>query len=268
MNNLDYLHQLLKGYEGRQVNMTIAPNDAMKNEWYFQVGRSAVEVVLAALGLTRVRRIGKVLDLPCGHGRVLWHLISLFPDAQFQACDLDKDGVDFCAGTFGAKPVYSREELSEVDFDEQFDLIWVGSLFTHTPLEKTRRWTAHLAKFLSPQGIVIATVHGRWCLHVHKVAPYIIEDRWKEIVEDFAVQGYGYRDYPQSESHQFVGSSFGVSVARSHVIIKALEEIPGVRLYSYLERGWADHQDVVVYGRPAHDLLWKQMAQVNQANSS
>ena len=231
----------------------------MNNEWYFQVGRSAVDNILIAMASSRLQSVQKVLDIPCGHGRVLRHLACLFPGAEIHACDLDKAGVDFCASTFGAIPFYSQEELTQVDFGTQYDLIWVGSLFTHTNREATRRWAAHLAKFLSPRGIVVATLHGRWCQSVHKVSPYIAEDRWQAILGDYSTFGYGYRDYPKAESHSFISGSYGVSLAKPHAILSDLEEIPGTRIYLYIERGWSDHQDVVAYGRPKYNAPWPGM---------
>jgi SAM-dependent methyltransferase len=228
----------------------------MNNQWYFEVGRSAVEVVMAAGSASMLRAVNRVLDLPCGHGRVLRHLVRLFPDAAFDACDLDQDGVEFCAATFGARPIVSVADLTAVDFGAAYDLIWVGSLFTHTSAARTTAWLAHLAKFLTPQGVVVATVHGRWCEHVHRVAPYIAEERWRKILDEYWASGYGYADYAAEESHDYIPGSYGVSLARPYVLVKMVEEIPGVRLLMYAERAWADHQDVIAFGRPAYDRPW------------
>ncbi|MCK7531730.1 MAG: hypothetical protein MZV63_12245 [Marinilabiliales bacterium] len=32
------------------------------------------------------------------------------PDAEISACDLEIEGVNFCAEQFGAKPIYSQED--------------------------------------------------------------------------------------------------------------------------------------------------------------
>ena len=259
MFNLDLVNSALQRYSRATIDHRISPNDSMNNQYYFPVGRSAVEVIALALMASQISSVTKVLDVPCGHGRVLRHLIHLFPQAEFHACDLDADGVAFCASTFGAKPIHSREELSEVDFGARYDILWVGSLFTHTAQNVTRRWAAHLAKFLTPQGIVVATVHGRWCQQVHKVAPYIGQDRWQGILDDFTSTGFGYRDYLREESHTFISGSYGISLAKPHSTIRLLEEIPGVRIYLYVERAWTDHQDVVAYGHPAYDSPWPTM---------
>ena len=83
------------------------------------------------------------------------------PSARLGAGDIDHDGVDFCAATFGATPVYGREDPADVEIDAPYELIWCGSLFTHLPPE---RWEGFLALFeraLAPGGLLVFTTHGR-----------------------------------------------------------------------------------------------------------
>jgi cyclopropane fatty-acyl-phospholipid synthase-like methyltransferase len=259
MHNSELILDMIKNYDATAIEKQISPNDAMNNEWYFSVGRSAVEVIIAACTSSTIQAVNNILDLPCGHGRVLRHLVRLFPKSKIDACDLDMDGVNFCATTFGANPTYSHEELTEVDFPNRYDIIWIGSLFTHTSQEVTSRWLAHLSKFLTPQGIIIATFHGRWCQYVHQVAPYIKEDAWQGILNDYSSMGYGYRDYLREENHPFIQGAYGISLVKPHVTIQILENIPDIRIFLYMERGWADHQDVVVFGHPSFNKLWPGM---------
>jgi SAM-dependent methyltransferase len=256
MFNSEYLRACHDAYASTDIDKRISPTETMFNPWYFSVGRSAVEVVLAACAASWVTDVRRVLDVPCGHGRVLRHLTKLFPGAQFDACDLDEDGVRFCAETFGARPVVSNPDLSAVDFGAKYDIIWVGSLFTHTPQHVTQRWLEHLAKFVTEKGLVIATFHGRWSEHVHKVHPYISEESWKSIRSQYDQGGYGYCDYKGTEGHEYIESGYGISLSKPSTIIRMIEAIPGVRLFSYSERCWADHQDVVVFGKPSVDQPW------------
>ena len=50
--------------------------------------------------------------------------------AGITVCDLDRDGVDFCASEFHAEPLYSDEDVRNVKLDRLLNLIWCGSLFT------------------------------------------------------------------------------------------------------------------------------------------
>jgi hypothetical protein len=48
----------------------------------------------------------------------------------------------------------------------------------------------------------------------------------------------------------YIRGSFGISVARPSKIMEIAEAIPDVRIFFYQELGWADHQDVIAFGRP------------------
>jgi cyclopropane fatty-acyl-phospholipid synthase-like methyltransferase len=192
------------------------------------------------------------LDLACGHGRVLRHLVKLFPDARFDAADTDTDGVNFCANQFGANPIYSSENLADVSLGGAYDLIWVGSLFTHFSRERVRTWLAHLCGRLSDTGIVVATFHGRYSAARGADLGYIDPSRWAKIHEEYERTGFGYQDY-KVHGHQDLKSAYGISLSRASVVIADAEAIPGVRVFSYTERGWAGHHDVLVVGKPGYD---------------
>jgi hypothetical protein len=132
--------RLYEQYLASTVDDHISPTDTMANPWYMAIGASAAGAVYAACLTSWVQRVDAVLDLPRGHGRVLRHLVKLFPDARFDACDLDRDGVDFCARRFGATPLHSREDLTASDPGRRYDLIWIGSLFTHVSRVRARAW--------------------------------------------------------------------------------------------------------------------------------
>ena len=142
----------------------ISPNDNMfsgNKEHYFSVGKSALLCIRNALSKSPKKNIRSILDFPCGYGRVLRTLKTAFPDARLTACDLDREGVDFCTRTFGSTPIYSKEDPSLIELSGPFDLIWSGSLFTHLD---SCRWQGFLDLFkgsLSRTGVLIFTVHGQ-----------------------------------------------------------------------------------------------------------
>lgn len=85
------------------VREEIHPGDVMWNtgpSWYFSVGQSALMAISRVLAQHDPANVKRILDLPCGHGRVGRYLRAGFPDAEIVFCDIEKDGVDFCAKTF------------------------------------------------------------------------------------------------------------------------------------------------------------------------
>src|SRR2546423_3623530 len=150
-----------------KINPEISPRDEMlcgNRDYYFLVGQYALHCVDTALQAAARDRsdVQTILDLPCGHGRVMRYLRAAFPHAEMTACDLLSDGVDFCATTFGASRLYSREKVEDIPLPPgSFDLVWVGSLFTHLSAELWSRWLLLFHKSLRPAGVLIFSSHGR-----------------------------------------------------------------------------------------------------------
>lgn len=250
MFNQNYIAEIEARYWASEVSQVMSETETMILGDYFEIGRSAFEVIKTALTASYRSSIPTILDLPCGHGRVMRHLRHMFPYAKIDACDLDKNGVDFCAEHFGATPIYSVEDLTKVIFPRKYSLIWVGSLFSHTSAEITEKWLAHLARYLDQHGLIVATFIGRAGPEIHKILPFISEDKWSRILADYEATGYGYADYADDENHDYISGSYGVSMSKPSRIVQMVENIPGVRLYSYTEKAWSDNQDVLVFGRP------------------
>lgn len=235
------------------IDRTIHPHDAMwqpSESWYFAVGRSAFRLVDLAARTSWLPRISSILDLPCGHGRVARHLRAGFPDAQMYFCDIDHAGADFCAETFAGTAIHSQPELTEVALPT-VDLIWVGSLFTHVDLDRTRRWLRYLCDRLTPDGVLISTFHGEWSLRMQEIYPMIDPESWRRIVSAYQQSGYGYAPYLDLDM-----GDYGISLSRPEAIFDAIREIPGVRVAGYMERGWADNQDVAIITKEDRDNLW------------
>jgi SAM-dependent methyltransferase len=251
IKSFSLLRKISVNYNPNDVNGVISPSETMVGDNYMWVGASAAEVIMKAIAVSRLTEVCHVLDLPCGHGRVLRHLIKMFPDAEFDACDLDKMGVDFCKDHFNARAIYSEEDLTKVSFSSKYDLIWVGSLFTHTSKDIMRRWLSFLTGLLKEDGIIISTHHGRWSTELHKIVPYIDNNRWSKIISEYEKSGYGYHDYGHNQSHGFIKGSYGLSVAKPTSIVDILERVPNTRILMYQERAWGNNHDVVVLGTPS-----------------
>lgn len=230
------------------VESRISPRDTMytgDGAHYFKVGLSAMRALEAALGAAKLTSVGRVLDLPCGHGRVLRFLVRRFPQAEFTACDLDRDGVDFCAQTFGATPVYSNEDLDALAFDTRFDLIWCGSLITHLNEHATRALFRLFARQLAPGGLLIFTAHGDF---VSRRMPrgefdYMLTGAQVEtIARRYVETGFGYEDYAEQ-------AGYGVSLTSPAWIRAQLAAVGGLREVFFRERAWDDHHDVYGYVR-------------------
>jgi SAM-dependent methyltransferase len=230
------LAERLRGYRER-IDTTIAPDDAM---WagdlddYLGVGCSAVAQVAHAMAICGRTSLPRILDFACGHGRVLRALRVVFPEAELTACDVDRAGVDFCARQFGATAVYSDPDPARVELDGEFDLIWVGSLMTHLDAARCREFLDLLRRHLGGRGVLLFSSHGR-----NAVKRWPRDDeRAMAIVAEFERDGFGYRNHAGVEG-------YGTSAFTAAWIAAQLEPWTDLMLIGYVERGLADHQDVV-----------------------
>src|SRR5690349_1658394 len=98
-----------------------------------------------------------ILDLPSGYGRVLRFLRVAYEEAKIAACDLNAEGVRFCARQFRAKPINSRRDVDRVSFAQNFDLIWCGSLLTHLNESDSGSLIALFRRSLTSSGVAVVT---------------------------------------------------------------------------------------------------------------
>lgn len=101
----------------------------------------------------------RILDFACGYGRLLNLLVHSVPPERIWASEIQPDAVTFAAENFGVHGIQSCERPEDFDPGQRFDLIWVASLFSHLPPGLFQRWLERLAGLLSPQGVMLFTVH-------------------------------------------------------------------------------------------------------------
>jgi SAM-dependent methyltransferase len=226
----------------RKVSGKIALADTMytgDTRHYYRSGLSALHCIEAAVRASGQKSIRSILDIPCGCGRVLRFLKVRFPEARITACDLDRAGVDFCADTFGAIPVYSKANFDELALTERFDLVWCGSLVTHLDAAAIDGLLAFLARHLAPGGIVVFTSSGDGVLERMRSGRSrygLTRQQIDELLERHSSSGFGYADYPGR-------SGYGISVT-SREWIEGRVALSGLAPILFERRGWNDHQDV------------------------
>lgn len=234
--------------EPHDVVSDIAPDDQMFFSGptsYFRIGAAALRVIQLALLAGGKTGVENILDLPCGHGRVLRYLKAAFPDAALTACDIDRDGVDYCARVLGATPIYSTEEPSEIELPGRYDLIWVGSLVTHLPAARWHELLALFERSLAPGGVLVLTTAGRTVAERIRGGldrPGLTPEAVVGLLEDYDRDGFGYRDYPLSPG-------YGISLASMTWVLNCLGQHPLFASRWLFETSWG-LQDVIV-GRRA-----------------
>lgn len=244
----------LYDFSALAVDRTVAPKDGMVApeipEQYFDLGRRALELIHFSSELCDKPHYPDILDLPCGHGRVLRWLRAHYGYAKITACDLDRDGVDFCAKQFGAIPVYSDPDLGRLPFQNQFDLIWVGSLVTHL---RQDRWLAaldSLVKWVRECGVIVFSTQGR------TVSSLLARGR-KNVAEnidkaallaDYARDGFAYQRYFESNEVE----DYGLTLTSPEWLMRTLQRYPDIIMRAYLEEAWGMQDIVILYKKAGH----------------
>lgn len=232
------------------ANDTMLAGDDFRH--YLSVGLSALSCVSLALKARGNPAPSSILDLPCGHGRVIRALKAAFPESALYASDLDEDSVRFCAEAFDATPLRSRPDFKSLDFGRQFDLIWVGSLVTHLPADAVLDFFRFILRHLSDNGVAVVSSHGAYV--VGRVVASLLQggeaygvdnvSGWR-MVDDYFASGFGYADYPTADLSV---QRYGVSLASGKWIGKAVRHCGG-KLCFYREHAWDRHHDVVAFAR-------------------
>lgn len=232
--------QVVTRYLFDRIDRTIASKDAMyggNDAHYFNVGASALKAILDVVSIAQTEP-SKILDFGCGAGRVTRWLSSCYPKASIEACDVDAD-LQFVADRFGAKVWKSAKVVEKLSAPSTYDLIWVGSVFTHLPAHDSTRMFDKLLSWLNPSGILVFTSHGRKpALIGPESGFYGIPDQWEKVVSDFTEREYGYADYQGTPG-------YGISLIQLRWWASLVSSRPNVRLISMTEEAWDKHQDVI-----------------------
>lgn len=253
----EWLAELVRFWRGkpRNVDETVARDDWIYNrrpDQYFATGRTTIRRVRLAQLQARKDEVRRILDFGSGYGRILRQFKAAYPEARLAACDILPEAVDFCAEVFGAEPIYAADDPGETALEGEFDLIWVGSLFTHLTAP---RWTSLLDLFervLEPEGLLLFSTQGR------SIRDRIADRTWQDsdgrpiwvnwgveeqeldgLVSDYDRDGFGYLEWGALDRQ------YGISIATPAWVLGQLQTRPGFEVISYWERGWKP-QDLVI----------------------
>lgn len=212
---------------------------------YIQVGLSAMqnmEESLAACGRSW-SDVDTCLDMPSGYGRVTRHLQTKIKPDRITACDIDAQAVRFLAAEFGVKPVVSHLDFSKIQFPDTYDLIYVGSLFTHLDQDSAAQLFEVFYRILRPRGVLVFSTCGETCLNELHIHGWMFAQKEKEFREGVASEGIAFFPYYANDP------KWGVTIQTRDRIERFMQEKfgGGMKLVRFAQRGLDHHQDVYAY---------------------
>lgn len=246
-NKVKYFFNTIKGlFVNIHLLGHVHPNDDMLNnkshkehiDAYLNAGFSAIQNIEESLELVD-KNFGDVrncLVLPCGYGRELRFLQMKMPSNKISACDINEEAVRFCNLEFGAKPIISNIDFTKIKFTSKYDLIWVGSLFTHLDTKLFAELYKVLYNVLAVNGVLIFTTHGEYDIDVFAKYGFPIPENEIQKLKN--------------EGHYFIlnhdSTYYGSSIYLKGYVLSETNRLfnDKLKLIQYKCRGWDHHQDV------------------------
>ncbi len=103
-----------------------------------------------------LRDFRSVLEFGCGFGRMLTHMTRLMSQAKFSGCEAVIHNVEYCQRKFPSINFCQTGATPPSSFaDEEFDLIYSYSVFTHLSEENHIAWLGEMARLLKPGGVML-----------------------------------------------------------------------------------------------------------------
>jgi SAM-dependent methyltransferase len=246
----------MKFVQSLKVLHLVSPHDQMfhpdAQRHYFYVGRSNLHLLLNILSIRSSYSAGdgpieNILDFGCGHGRVARWIRAGFPNAQIYVTDFDKTGVEWCVEKLGCRGIAGTIPIGF------FDLVWLGSVFTHLPEHVAAPLLQELLGALRPNGVLVVTTQGRYSVERMKDFDYANDPRdWMHyalskklfdvVVKGYSETGYGYVDYPGQKD-------YGVCIAEPAWYSKRVLASNDFIQILFQEKGSDNHQDVSAFMR-------------------
>lgn len=218
-------------------------------ESYLRAGKSVANTIRVALELAGLSP-KSILDYGCGHGRVLRWFQSFWPNANLTAADVTTDQIEFCAETFGANPFLIDKPFAAVGLPSGFDLIWLGSVFTHMDNAGWRDLVDSLIKHVRPNGMLCFSFAGR-CVYemLEGGNRWGIDDEQEPDVlkatSDYESSGFGF--FRQRESQ---GQAWGRSIVKPEWVLSFCFERGG-KVVLFSKQAYARRQDIICVQFPA-----------------
>lgn len=235
-----------------KLNRNISVEEKMPKDdldSYFWTGRVGAETIKKNQELWQLQKFSDILDMASGHGRVLRWLKYFYPKARLTTCDLQKSARDFCENEFNSQPIKNHEELLHEDFQNRFDLIWVGSLFTHLDLGEWRSVLHSLNSSLKIGGVLAFTTHGDLVARrLQSRDSYGLKEEDRiAILKDYEANQFAFRRYPKETITNIDEANYGISISNPAFVLNFMSESFDMRILFVGEMAWANHQDLYIF---------------------
>ncbi|HAM51169.1 MAG TPA: hypothetical protein DCP92_10960 [Nitrospiraceae bacterium] len=206
---------------------------------YFKSGMEALQCIenIVRFGGKSFGDIESFLDFACGYGKSTRFLIQELDLDKVWVSDIYEGAVDFQKKYFGVNGFYSQTEPSKLEFPRKFEVIYVGSLFSHLPANRFEEWLLTLYNVLEDHGILILSTHGE------SLCPAGCQ-----------VDPSGFTFLRSSESRSLSTEEYGSTFVTSEWVKKLARKLGIINIY-FMEKELWGSQDIYVITKKKMSLL-------------
>ncbi|KPL16992.1 MAG: hypothetical protein AMS26_02525 [Bacteroides sp. SM23_62] len=129
---------------------------------YYYGGRESAKDLFNHFSKYKSRHNLNILDWGCGPGRIIRHMPELFDDScTYYGTDYNSKSIKWCAANIPGI-YFSHNALSPpLNYaNDQFDIIYGISIFTHLSEEMHFAWINELFRIIKKDGIILLTTAG------------------------------------------------------------------------------------------------------------
>lgn len=174
---------------------------------FLDVGRRCIqdiEMALLKVGMN-LTSFHDILDFGCGCGRMLFWLTQR-SQSHLYGSDIDAEAISWCRTHLPFAHFHINHQLPPLEYPpETFDFVYSVSVFTHLDEENQFQWLSELKRVIKPKGILLLTVHGRYCWETlpkrdvseieKKGFHFVVEDIMKGVLPEWYQTAYHTREY-------------------------------------------------------------------------
>jgi SAM-dependent methyltransferase len=201
--------------------------------YYLEDGRTSAELLRQLLKEQTPWLLDRPFDLlefASGYGMVSRHLVNTLPNAALVASDLHPQAVEFIQHTLGIRAQRSTSIPAQLRLGQQFDVVFVLSLFSHLPESTWSDWLCVLYEHVAPGGLFVFTTHGD-------------ASRQKEMGH-VTMPARGFLFLPGSEQLDIDANEYGTTITTRAFVEETIASVLPPCNHSCKEAFWWGHQDV------------------------
>lgn len=208
---------------------------------YYFNGRRILDTVKQVLNwqFGQLDLISSFLDFASGYGRLTRFLVQDIPPENIWISDIYAQAVQFQIEQFRVQGIVSTTYPQDYPIQQQFNAILACSFFSHLPEATFLTWLEKLYSLLSPQGILMFSVHDRDLLPPH-----------------LTISSSDILFIPNSESRSLDVNEYGTSYVGETFVAESLKKVSqGEAVYSRIPKGICGYQDLYLVTRTPQKSL-------------